>query len=86
MLANARLGPPPERRLEQHVDGAVEFLFRRFDVPLLELFLARFEVAIRGRNQRQDRVFNRGRRDLLNGRRDELHRSRRRQHLVRLRS
>ncbi|OLD57481.1 MAG: hypothetical protein AUI64_00430 [Acidobacteria bacterium 13_1_40CM_2_64_6] len=58
MFPDARLGARAVRRLEEHIDRAVEFLLGRFEVALLELFLAGLEVAVRGRNQRQDRVFN----------------------------
>ena len=62
MLADPRLGPAAVGRLQQDVDGAVEFLFRRLDVPLLELRLAGLEVAFGRGDQRQDRIFDRLRR------------------------
>ena len=64
MFANARFGPRPVRRFEQDVDGAVECLLRRLEVPLLELLLTEREVAVRGRDQRDNRVLDGA---LLNG-------------------
>src|SRR5262249_27466158 len=63
LLADARLGARAVRRLEEHVYRAVEFLFCSLDVPLLELPLARLEVTIRRRDEREDRVFDGRRRD-----------------------
>ncbi|PYR02732.1 MAG: hypothetical protein DMF97_03850 [Acidobacteria bacterium] len=65
MLADARLRPGAVRRFEQDVDRAIEFHLRAVDVPLLQFFLARLEVAFRGRNQRYDWIVDRCRRDVL---------------------
>ena len=62
MLADPRLGAGAVRRLEQHVDGAVELLLRRLDVALLELLLAGLEIAIGGGDQRENGIFDRGNR------------------------
>ena len=59
MLADPRLGPAAVRRLEQDVDRAIEFLFRRLDVPVFELPLAGLEVPFGGGDQREDRIFDR---------------------------
>ena len=59
MLANSRFGPAAVGRLQQDVDGAIEFLFCRLDVPLFELRLAGFEVPFRGVDEREDRIFDR---------------------------
>ena len=62
MLADARLGPAAVRRLEQDVDGAVEFLLGRLDVPVLQLLLAGLESAFGGGDEGQDGVFDAERR------------------------
>ena len=62
VLADPRLGASAVRRLEQDVHRPVEFLFCGLEVPLFELFLTGFEGAVRGRDEREDRVFDRSRR------------------------
>ena len=67
VLADARFCARAVRRFEQHVHCAVEFLFGRLDVSLLQLFLAGFEMRLGGGNQRENRILNR-RLDDLRGR------------------
>ena len=56
MLANPRFGSAAVGRLEQDVDGAIEFLTRGIDVPELELALAGLEVAIGFGDERDDGI------------------------------
>jgi hypothetical protein len=59
VLTDAGLRPSAVRGFEQDVHRAVELLFGRLDVPLLQLPLAGFERALRGRDERLDRIFDR---------------------------
>ena len=56
MLADAGLCAAAVRGLQQHVDGAIEFLLGRFEMPLFELELAGLEMLVRGGDQPQNRV------------------------------
>ena len=59
VLADSGFGATAERRVEQHLYRLVEVLFGGFEMPLFELGLTGFEVALGHRDQRRDRVVDR---------------------------
>ena len=61
MVSDPRFGPAAIARGEQHLQSQVEFRLGGFDVPLFELFLAGFEMSVRGGDEGENLVSPSGR-------------------------